>query len=46
MKNLIFDFISRYMTLTEQKKQAIIELDTFRTFKKGTILLREGQLSQ
>lgn len=45
MENELFDFISRYMPLLEEEKKAIIDLDIFRTYKKGTILLKEGQLS-
>lgn len=45
MENELFDFISQYMPLLEEEKKAIIDLDIFRTYKKGTILLKEGQLS-
>ncbi|MCE7065156.1 Crp/Fnr family transcriptional regulator [Dyadobacter sp. CY326] len=45
MQDLLFDFIAKYVSLTEDEKNAIISLDTFRTFKKGVILLREGQNS-
>ena len=46
MQDLLFDFISKYVTLTEEEKNAIISLDLFRTLKKGTILLKEGQYSK
>jgi len=46
MKNLLFDFISKYISLTEDEKNAILSLDIFRSFKKGAILLKEGQKSQ
>lgn len=46
MHDLLFDFISKYVTLTEEEKNAIISLDLFRTLKKGTILLKEGQYSK
>lgn len=45
MQNLLFDFISKYITLTEEEKNAIISLDIFRAIKKGTILLKQGQKS-
>lgn len=45
MENILFDFISRYVSLTETEKQAILSLDLFRSVKKGTTLLREGQKS-
>jgi CRP-like cAMP-binding protein len=46
MKNILFDFIAKYVILTEEEKNAIISLDIFRTVKKGTTLLKEGQRSQ
>ncbi|WP_373331515.1 Crp/Fnr family transcriptional regulator [Salmonirosea aquatica] len=42
MENLIFDFIARYMPLSEEEKQAVIDLALIRTCKKGTVLLSEG----
>ncbi|MCF0069744.1 Crp/Fnr family transcriptional regulator [Dyadobacter sp. CY261] len=45
MQDLLFDFISKYVSLTEDEKNIIISLNTFRTIKKGTILLNEGQNS-
>lgn len=46
MENELFAFLSKYMTLTDDEKQAIIDLDIFRNFKKGTVLLEEGQRSR
>ena len=46
MQDILFDFISKYVSLTEDEKNAIIDLDLFRSVKKGTILLKEGQNSQ
>lgn len=45
MENLLWDFISKYISLTEDEKNAILSLDLFRSVKKGTILLKEGQKS-
>ncbi len=45
MKNILFDFISKYVSLTEDEKNAIVSLDIFRSVKKGTTLLKEGQKS-
>jgi CRP-like cAMP-binding protein len=45
MENELFDYISKYMTPSEEEKKAIIDLDIFRNYKKGTVLLKEGQLS-
>ncbi len=46
MQDILFDFISKYISLTEDEKNAILSLDLFRSVKKGTILLKEGQKSQ
>lgn len=46
MENVLFDFISKYITLTEDEKNVLISLDLFRSVKKGTILLKEGQHSK
>jgi CRP-like cAMP-binding protein len=45
MHDILFDFLSKYVPLTEDEKNIIISFDTFRTVKKGTVLLREGQKS-
>jgi CRP-like cAMP-binding protein len=46
MQNLLLDFISKYVSLTEEEKNLIVSLDVFRTVKKGTVLLNEGQSSK
>ena len=46
MHDVLFDFLSKYVALTEDEKNEIISLDIFRTFKKDTVLLKEGQESQ
>ena len=43
MQNLLFDYISRYITLTEEEKHALTSLNLFHSFKKGDVLLKEGQ---
>jgi CRP-like cAMP-binding protein len=45
MHNLLFDFISKYISLSEDEKKAIVTLDVFRSVKKGTVLLKQGQKS-
>lgn len=45
MENLLFNFISKYVSLSADEKQAIIDLNIFKTLKKNTILLTEGQNS-
>lgn len=44
MQSILFDFIAKYSSLTDDEKNAILSLDVFRTIKKGTLLLKEGQL--
>lgn len=46
MENILFEFISKYITLTEDEKNVLVSLDLFRSVKKGTILLKEGQHSK
>ena len=45
MQEILFDFISRYISLSEDEKSTMISLDIFRTYKKGALLLKEGQKS-
>ncbi|MBE2290099.1 MAG: Crp/Fnr family transcriptional regulator [Chitinophagaceae bacterium] len=45
MQDILFDFISKYVSLNDEEKNAILSLDLFRSLKKGTILLKEGQRS-
>jgi CRP-like cAMP-binding protein len=46
MQDILLDFISKYVTLTEDEKNAIGSVDIFRSVKSGTILLSEGQNSK
>lgn len=45
MKNLLINYISEHIELNEDEKNAIDSLNIFHSFKKGEILLREGQIS-
>lgn len=45
MQDLLFDFIEKYVKLTEEEKSKLISLDVFRSVKKGEILLKENQKS-
>jgi CRP-like cAMP-binding protein len=45
MHDLLFDFIGKYISLTEDEKNALISLNLFHSLKKGTVLLKEGQKS-
>lgn len=46
MQDILFDFISKYISLSEEEKNALLALDLFHSFKKGTIILKEGQKSK
>lgn len=46
MQDKLFNFISKYISLTDDEKNAILSLDIFRSIKKGTVLLQEGQNSK
>lgn len=46
MQELLFEFITKYTPLTKEEKKALISLDIFRSVKKGTVLLKEGQHSK
>jgi CRP-like cAMP-binding protein len=46
MEQELFAFIAQYMILSEAEKRAIIDLDIFKTYPKGTVLLKEGQRSR
>jgi CRP-like cAMP-binding protein len=45
MEQVLFDFIERYMELSPDEKQLIRELSIIKSYKKGTILLKEGKVS-
>ena len=46
MQELLFNFISRYISLEEHEKHALVALDIFHFKKRGTVLLSEGQYSK
>jgi CRP-like cAMP-binding protein len=46
MHDILFSFISKYISLTQEEKSAILALELFQTVQKGTILLKEGQKSR
>ncbi|GLR18051.1 Crp/Fnr family transcriptional regulator [Portibacter lacus] len=45
MEHFLFDYLSKYIALNAEEKKAISDLDIFKQYKKGTILLKEGQYS-
>lgn len=46
MEDVLLSFISKYVTLTEEEKSALLSLNLFHSVKKGTILLKEGQMNK
>jgi CRP-like cAMP-binding protein len=46
MQDILFDFLSKYVSLTDDEKNAILSLDIFRSVKKGSTLLKEGEKSK
>ncbi len=46
MQDILFNFISKYVSLTDEEKNVILSLNIFRSVKKGTTLLQEGQKSK
>lgn len=46
MQDVLFNFISKYITITEEERNVILSLDIFHSVKKGTVLLKEGQRSK
>ena len=45
MENEIVKYLSKHMTISKEIEEAIIEGVYIRSYKKGTILLAEGQIS-
>jgi len=46
MQDKLFEFISKYISLTEEEKNALLSLNFFHSVNKGTVLLKEGQKTQ
>ena len=45
MNNVIIEFLSNYIELTEEEIDIISKQNLIRSFKKGTILLSEGKIA-
>lgn len=41
----LFEFIAKYMPMKNEEKKAISDLATFRSYKKGAVVFREGQMA-
>ncbi len=46
MHQLLYNFITEYIPLTQEEWEAIVSLDIFNSVDKGTVLLKEGENSQ
>ena len=46
MENELFKFLSRYITVTDEEMAMFVSMDLFKSFKKGHVLLSEGQVAQ
>lgn len=45
MKEILFDYLSKYIELSSEEKKVISSLDNFKFYPKNTMLLKEGELS-
>ncbi|BDS12591.1 Crp/Fnr family transcriptional regulator [Aureispira anguillae] len=45
MEDELFKYLSQYITLTEEEAHQLIQLDLIKKYKKGTVLLKEGVVS-
>lgn len=45
MQDVLFDFITQYISINDDEKNALLALDLFKTFTRGTVLLKAGQRS-
>lgn len=43
---VLISFLEKYVPLSEEEKNVILDLAIFKFFRKGTILLKEGQVSK
>jgi signal-transduction protein with cAMP-binding, CBS, and nucleotidyltransferase domain len=45
MEKKIFNFISKYISLTEEEEKEFIKINTFKSYQKGSFLLKEGEIT-
>src|SRR5690606_17308724 len=45
MEKIILEYISKYVSLSEEESKAILEFVPYKTFTRGTHILRQGQIS-
>ncbi|WP_461588890.1 Crp/Fnr family transcriptional regulator [Winogradskyella sp.] len=46
MNNLLFKFLSKYIELTDEEKSIVFRLSSIKEYKKGSILLSEGEVAK
>lgn len=46
MEQKILEYISKYVPLTEEEKKSILKEITYKTFKKGIHMFKQGQISK
>lgn len=46
MEQVLLTYLAKYIQLSEEEEKAILDLALFKSFKKGTVLLKEGQSSK
>ena len=46
MEEKVLEFMSRYITLTKEEERIILDLNLIRYYKKGTVLLKEGEIAR
>lgn len=44
MKKILFEYMTRYTKLSHEEQQAIVDSILIAEFKKGTVLLRQGEI--
>lgn len=45
MENEVINFLSRYINLSREEAETILELNIYRSFEKDAVLLREGEIA-
>ncbi len=45
MDNIVFDFLSDYLKISEEEMENISQQNVIKSFKKGTVLLSEGEIA-
>ncbi len=46
METVLFDYISKYIILSEEEKKAILAFEIYKSYKKGLVILNKGQVSE